>query len=114
MIYNRNHDGSLYSENYSHIPVGHRLYAEIVENHTIIDIDRPSVSKLKGVLFDGVMCSATAEDQHGLSDIESFVMGGQPVYFSFENGNKLVLTSSNWVAFRTAWVTFRQSFFPLP
>ena len=70
--------------------------------------------KIVGIDFQGVMCSATAEDQHGLSDIESFVLGGNPVNFKFENGTSLVLTAANWVEFRTTWVTFRQSFFPLP
>ncbi len=69
--------------------------------------------KLDGILINGVMCSATAEDQHGLSDIEGFVLGGQEVNFHFENGNKLVLTAENWASFRSAWVAFRFSFFPI-
>jgi len=71
-------------------------------------------AKLNGVSIDGVMCSATAEDQHGLSDIESFVLGGQSVNFHFENGSTMVLTPENWASFRLEWVAFRQSFFPLP
>lgn len=68
-------------------------------------------SKLSGVEFDGVMCSATAEDQHGLSDIESTVNAGIDIKFQFENGNSLLLTRANWAEFRGVWFPFRQSFF---
>ena len=71
-------------------------------------------AKLAGVLYGGVMCSATAEDQHGLADVESFILGGQSVNFKFENGNSFVLTAANWAEFRGTWVAFRFSFFPLP
>ena len=70
--------------------------------------------KMIGVEYDGVMCSATAEDQHGLSDIEAVVLGGFDINFQFENGNTLILTTQNWAAFRAVWFAFRISFFPLP
>ena len=67
--------------------------------------------KLAGVEFDGVMCSATAEDQHGLADVEAVVRGGLNINFHFENGTKLLLTSLNIDGFRSVWFPFRLSFF---
>jgi len=79
------------------------------------------VAKLAGVEFNGVMCSATSEDQHGLSGIwMQFAlakMQGQempPVNFHFENGSKLVLTTENLDDFKAVWLPFRMSFFPMP
>jgi len=84
------------------------VYGQWVEGMT------PSQSKLNGVLFEGVMCSATAEDQHGLNDIEAIVLSGVDINFHFQNGSTLVLTAPNWWDFRATWVDFRMSFFPLP
>lgn len=70
-----------------------------------------SAAKLSGVEFEGVMCSATAEDQHGLADIEAVVRAGMAINFHFENGAKLVLTTDNIDAFRAVWFPFRLSFF---
>jgi len=70
--------------------------------------------KNMGIEFQGVMCSATAEDQWGLASIESVVLAGMPVNFKFANGNSLVLNQDNWAAFRNVWLPFRASFFPLP
>ena len=74
-----------------------------------------------GVEFEGVMCSATAEDQHGLNAVwTQYALGKlaqqafSPVYFHFSNGNKLLLTEANVEAFKAAWLLFRMSFFPLP
>lgn len=71
-------------------------------------------AKLDGVLFDGVMCSATAEDMWGLSAIQDQVAGGMDINFTFDNGSTIVLTSENMTAFKDVWVPFRASFFPLP
>lgn len=79
-----------------------------------IAAEQAQQNKLIGVDFNGVMCSATASDMWGLSSIESHVLAGNDTNFYFENGNNLVLTSANWAAFRTTWVAFRESFFPLP
>jgi hypothetical protein len=70
--------------------------------------------KLIGTLIDSVMCSATAADMWGLSSVESHILAGNDTNFYFENGNSLVLTAANFPAFKTAWVAFRESFFPLP
>ena len=70
-----------------------------------------SEAKLTGILFDGVMCSAEAEDMWGLSSIQGYVASGLSVPFKFNNGNVLVLTPSNMVAFQEVWVPFRASFF---
>ena len=67
--------------------------------------------KLAGVEFEGVMCSATAEDQHGLADVEAVIRGGLNINFHFENGTKLLLTSLNIDDFRAVWFPFRLSFF---
>lgn len=71
--------------------------------------------KLIGIEFEGVMCSATAEDQNGLSALllaiqlqgEAF----QPTRFEFDNGSRLIVTKENWQAFAAVWLPFRQSFF---
>lgn len=74
-----------------------------------------SYLKLKGVEFEGVMCSATVNDQNGLIAVltakqlqgEAF----QPTEFQFENESKLVLSSENLDEFISVWMPFRQSFF---
>lgn len=71
--------------------------------------------KLEGVLFGGVMCSATKDDQSGLVAVfTAFQMQGdafQPTRFDFSNGNSLVLTKNNIMAFAATWMPFRQGFF---
>lgn len=67
---------------------------------------------LTGVEFDGVMCSATAEDQHGLTDVKPYVLADMVTKpFRFENGNRLLLTADNIEAFEAIWFPFRESFF---
>ena len=75
-------------------------------------------SKLTGVSILGVMCSATKNDQAGLSAVALGVtlarMTGQAfpdTKFEFENGNSLVITDANFDSVYSAWVPFRQSFF---
>ena len=67
--------------------------------------------KLQGVEFEGVMCSATAEDMWGLASIKSFIEAGNSTNFHFDNGSILRLTPQNIAAFEAVWVPFRQSFF---
>ena len=71
--------------------------------------------KVAGVEFEGVMCSATAEDQAGLAAVlVAIQMQGaafQPTVFHFENGSRLVIHLGNWQAFAATWLPFRQSFF---
>jgi len=68
-------------------------------------------AKLVGIEFEGVMCSATAEDMWGLSSVKGWVRAGQSTPFVFDNGNTLVLTPANIDAFEAVWVPFRASFF---
>jgi hypothetical protein len=74
--------------------------------------------KMTGVEILGVMCSATKEDQSGLSAVALGVtlarMSNQTfpaTRFEFENGNSLIITNDNFDAVYAAWVPFRQSFF---
>ncbi len=68
-------------------------------------------SKMKGVLFEGILCSATAEDMWGLSAIKGWILEGNSIPFKFSNGNTLLLTPSNLNPFEDIWVPFRASFF---
>lgn len=71
--------------------------------------------KLQGVEIDGVMCSATKNDQSGLTAVlTAYQIAGaafEPTRFRFENGNILVINKSNMKALIAAWMPFRQSFF---
>ena len=75
----------------------------------------PSVQKRIGVEFDGVMCSATAQDQTGLMAVFTAIqvqgVHFVPTRFEFENGSVLTITSQNYQAFMAKWLPFRQSFF---
>ena len=78
-------------------------------------------AQVAGVEFEGVMCSATAEDQHGLNAVwAQYALGKlaqqafSPAYFHFSNGTKLLLTEANVEAFEAVWLPFRMSFFPVP
>lgn len=104
---------------------GHYLYtldgewvcSDVEAVQKIIDEyqESPSVLKLRGVEIDGVMCSATAADQAGLTAVFLAVqMQGanfKPTRFDFENGNKLTITLENFQRFTATWMAFRQSFF---
>jgi len=68
-------------------------------------------AKMEGVEFNGVMYSATKEDQWGLASIKDEVANGIPINYEFENGAILTLSTANWAAFKAVWVPFRQSFF---
>jgi hypothetical protein len=71
--------------------------------------------KMVGVEFEGVMCSASGEDQSGLVSVQvdSQIQGAafKPTRFEFANGNTLVLTKDNLASFMEVWRPFRQSFF---
>lgn len=78
-------------------------------------IPPPSIQKRLGVEFDGVMCSATSQDQAGLMAVLTAIQiqGAQfvPTRFEFENGSVLIITAQNYQAFMATWLPFRQSFF---
>lgn len=71
--------------------------------------------KMVGVEFEGVMCSATRDDQNGIvAVVMAYQLHGkafQSTQFSFVNGNKLTLTAANIQQFLAVWMPFRQSFF---
>ena len=98
------------------ILVGKAEYKEIIDSGVEI---APHVEpekthaelKLKGVEFEGVMCSATKDDQFGLASLESRIKAGESFNFHFENGSKLTLTPDNFEAFSAVWYPFRLGFF---
>tara|TARA_R110000737_G_scaffold108221_6_gene140967 strand:+ start:15294 stop:15689 length:396 start_codon:yes stop_codon:yes gene_type:complete len=67
--------------------------------------------KLSGVRFEGVLCSAEAEDMWGLSSLKEFIKSGNSTLFVFNNGNTLLLTPDNLSAFEAVWIPFRSGFF---
>jgi len=70
------------------------------------------VRKLAGIEFEGVMCSATADDMFGLSSVKGYIAAGIDLpSFLFDNGNKLKLTQANIADFEAVWIPFRASFF---
>lgn len=67
--------------------------------------------KLKGIEFEGVMCSATKTDYWGLGVAFETIKAGLSTNWNFENGNTLLLTPDNIDEFKAAWLPFRMSFF---
>lgn len=74
--------------------------------------------KLTGVEILGVMCSATKNDQNGLTAIAMGITLARmaastfpDTVFYFENGNSLTVTGANFDAVYAAWTPFRQSCF---
>lgn len=67
--------------------------------------------KIKGVEFEGVMCSATAMDSSGLMEAREWVLAGNTTVFEFENGSELRLTPDNIGLFEATYKPFRASFF---
>lgn len=74
-----------------------------------------SQAKLTGILIEGVMCSATDEDQQGMIAIGfGYLKTGaafKPTKMKFKNGNELVINVDNIAAVEAIWLPFRQSFF---
>jgi len=92
--------------------------AELLRAQERASLTAKQAAKLSGVSILGVMCSATKEDQSGLSAVALGVTiaraGGQvfpDTRFEFENGNSLVITDANFDLIYGTWVPFRQSFF---
>jgi len=94
------------------------------EAQAVIDSEARSViaaveeSKRTGILILGVMCSATKEDQMGLTAVGldysmTTAAGGtfSSTKFEFSNGNTLVITADNFSTIYNLWVPFRRSFF---
>lgn len=83
--------------------------------------DALEASKLTGIEILGVMCSATKNDQNGLTAVAMGVTlargAGQTfpdTVFEFDNGNQITVTDSNFNTIYAAWTPFRQSFFSVP
>lgn len=78
-------------------------------------VPSPSIRKMVGVEFAGVMCSATSADQSGLMAVLTAIqMQGPnflPTRFEFENGTSLTITLANYQSLAAVWLPFRQSFF---
>ena len=81
--------------------------SELAENKAAAD----KAAKMTGVEFNGVMYSATAEDQWGLASIKDEVANGMTINYEYKNGSMLAMTTDNWAPFKAVWVPFRQSFF---
>ena len=75
----------------------------------------PPDPKWVGILFEGIMCSATRDDQSGLVavliDWQLSPTTFEPTRFEFANGSQLVLTRENIQRFIAVWKPFRRSFF---
>ena len=71
--------------------------------------------KMQGIEFQGVMCSATKEDQDGLLAVlvayQMQAAGFKPTLFVFKNRSELLIDVNNIQAFISTWMPFRQSFF---
>lgn len=80
----------------------------------IIDTYEPQPDKLEGIEFDGVMCSATGDDQAGLTALAETLKWVEVVNFRFENGNTLSVTRDTYPKLMAVWVPFRQGFFQGP
>ena len=89
----------------------------VAEGNTTEPADPPPPPdpKMVGIEFEGVMCSATRDDQNGLiAVLTAYQLQGanfKPTKFYFENGNTLILTKDNLQAFIAVWMPFRQSFY---
>jgi hypothetical protein len=78
----------------------------------------PQDLKLIGIEINGIHCSATRNDQDGLTAVAMGVtlarMAGEvfpPTVFYFENGSSIVIKDDNFDSIYAQWVPFRQSFF---
>jgi hypothetical protein len=87
------------------------------EGNTPLPADPPPPPdpKMVGIEFEGVMCSATRDDQNGLVAViiahQLQKASFQPTEFQFVNGNRLLMTYENLPKFLAVWMPFRQSFF---
>jgi hypothetical protein len=96
-----------------------QMVQQAITDGAVVTQEQPPIvtpdPKLIGIEFDGIMCSATADDQAGLAAVllaiqlqgEAF----KPTRFYFSNGNILVISLANYQAFTGVWLPFRQSFF---
>lgn len=94
---------------------GEAAFKAVLDGADLSEPPPPLDPKLAGVLFEGVMCSATKEDQSGLvAVLAAFQLAPKvfaPTVFQFANGNRLTLSTDNILKFVGVWMPFRQSFF---
>jgi len=83
----------------------------LIKQDVVLKKQNAESLKLAGVKFEGVMCSAEAEDMWSLSSIKDFIQAGNSTKFVFKNGNTLTLTPDNLAAFQAVWIPFRLGFF---
>ena len=96
--------------------------ADFDYSHDITDaVTMRKNSQLSGILFSGVMCSATESDQNGLAAMllehTVAVLKGDRMPdtpFHFSNGSVLIINSDNIEALAAVWRPFRASFFQSP
>lgn len=85
------------------------------ESHRLTTKNITQEAKLTGILIEGVMCSATDEDQQGMIAIGfGHLKTGaafKPTKMKFKNGNELAINVDNIAAVEAIWLPFRQSFF---
>ena len=87
-------------------------YVAAVDGTWIEAEPTPQELKLIGVEFEGVMCSATSEDQAGLSWVLPYIKDGKEMpQFKFQNDNSLLITHDNVAEFEAVWLPFREGFF---
>ena len=63
--------------------------------------EKSDALKFAGIEFQGVLCSAEAQDMWGLSSITEFIAAG----------NSTLLTPDNLAEFQAVWIPFRLGFF---
>lgn len=70
-------------------------------------------SKMAGVEIEGKMCSATGQDQAGLTAVFTAINSGliASTNFIFQNGAVLTITPANVAPVAKAWTAFRNSFY---
>ena len=70
-------------------------------------------SKMAGVLIEGKMCSATGQDQAGLTAVYAAINSGliTSTNFQFQNGALLTINTANIAAVAAIWTAFRNSFY---
>lgn len=96
-----------------------QMVQDAIANGATVTVEQPPPPtpdpKLVGIEFDGVMCSATANDQNGLVAVMMAIQlqgaAFEPTRFEFDNGNTLVISLANYQDFMAVWMPFRQSFF---
>ena len=103
----------LIEQGYTLVPLSDEVKAQFEADNASqqLKLDN-AAAKLAGVEIEGVMCSATAEDQHGLLAVARLIeRAALSTVFKFENGNELLLSPDNINSFEAEWMPFRQSFF---